>query len=275
MSRTIQPVGRAKNKWTQWYSPIDIRQQEIPPCPGVYQLAAFCGRPLYTPKNPPRIISKEDSDVFEKIVYTGKAVCLQERFWLLVQSWQRSGSPTCHGSRKSYNSNHLNCQQHFQLQNVKCRWKQIGSTNWLQCRQTLKNFESPQTPISDAVKVIWCESGKPQKMSCCPSWTDAPSTVTATFSEESSLLRKFHCIFGCLPLLNKRPPESLGPKPDKKLIWEWVTAEEFAFESIPHEDGICFRAFERWRERGCPNNDDWTDWFAAELELWERIILEN
>ena len=64
----------------------------------------------------------------------------------------------------------------------------------------------------------------------------------------------------------------MGPRADNNFI-HWVAAEEAAMESIPCDEGIHFRAFEKWRDRGSPNGDDWKDWFDAELELWERIIL--
>ncbi|MCL5945587.1 MAG: DUF2934 domain-containing protein [Planctomycetes bacterium] len=277
MNAKIKPVGTNRNTWTDWQTPIDICQERIPPSPGVYQLAAFVDNPIYPQPNKEReakAACKDSYEAFNGIVYTGKAVCLQERFGLLVQSWQPNVSSGRHGSRKSYNCNYRGCQQKFTPCQVKCRWKQIGSINWLEQRETLKRVRNNQGSLADHLKAIWGQCGKPEKASNPPRRNNMYDTVWATFSEESKLLKKFHKIFGCLPLLNRRSGESLGERNGEWLV-QWVEAEESAMESIPSDDGIRFRAFENWRDRGCPSNDDWVDWFAAELALWERVILEE
>jgi hypothetical protein len=52
-----------------------------------------------------------------------------------------------------------------------------------------------------------------------------------------------------------------------------VTAQEITTlltETINHEsiqDSIAARAYELWQERGCPDGNPETDWFAAEAEI--------
>lgn len=38
---------------------------------------------------------------------------------------------------------------------------------------------------------------------------------------------------------------------------------------MPSHDAVNELAYELWRDRGSPANDDWTDWFEAEDELRE------
>lgn len=274
MANKIKPVGISINSWTDWRSPADIRRENIPPYPGVYQLAAFTAASIYTlpAAGGHYAVHKEESDTFEGIVYTGKAVCLQERFWLMVQSWQSNKARAKHGSRKSYNGNHKCAKTHFKVTDLKVRYKAIGSVDWFKFREKLRKARDPGASWLEALAAIWPDLGGRGNSASNP---EEYSTVNATFVAERSLLQKFHTAFGCLPLLNKRGPDSMGPEADDSFVYNWIAAEEAAMESIPCDDGIRFRAFEKWRERRNPVGDDWKDWLDAEAELWDCTLLND
>jgi len=99
-------------------------------------------------------------------------------------------------------------------------------------------------------------------------------SAIASFSEEKALLNSFQKIYGCPPLLNKRPPENLGNPPTTSELRQWLQLQFEDEERIPTDSVIRLRAYQKWRERGRPLGDEWTDWFAAEVELWEDAILE-
>lgn len=48
-----------------------------------------------------------------------------------------------------------------------------------------------------------------------------------------------------------------------------LPAEESAEETLAQltQEDIAARAYELWQQRGCPEGDPETDWFAAETEL--------
>lgn len=270
MYNSIKPVGTPLNSWADWESPAGLRREGIPASPGVYQLGAFTAVSIYTPAADRPGTQNDTSDILNRIVYIGKADCLQERFWLLVQSWQPNTSIAPHCSRKSYNGSHNCVQTLFNPADVRVRYKLIGSVDWPKFREYLKKSRAPGASLMEAVNGLWADHGWRAKSR---SDQNEYLTVNATFVEERSLLRKFKTAWGVLPLLNKRGPESMGDTADDTFIRQWLIDEEAAMDSVPCADGVRFRAFKKWRERGSPLGDEWRDWFDAETELWERVVL--
>ncbi|NLX24264.1 MAG: DUF2934 domain-containing protein [Phycisphaerae bacterium] len=277
----IKPVGKAVGNWSDWKSPNDWKQEDILPSPGVYQLAVFRNEQqakLYSPTTSNcHLLRKEPH--YQGVVYIGKAICLQERYWLLVQSWCSGTSVPRHGSRKTYNQNHLEAKERFCPGEVRCRYKPLASMNWVEFREKLKLGLKPGASWQQQLHALWPDSGTlPKGLGEKQPNSDEDRLIQsaiATFSEEGNLLGAFNKIYGIPPLLNKRPPEYLGWSPNDAEMEEWLRKQIEEEDQIPDDHAIRLRAYEKWEKRRRPYGDDWTDWFDAELELWEHAILEG
>lgn len=277
---TIQPVGRSRNIWSQWSTPDNLRKDDIPPSPGVYQLAVFRNDKramIHSATTNERLLAAESE--YLGVVYIGKAVCLSERFWHLVQSWT-SGTPVVrHGSRKNYNQDHRGAQGIFLPDQVRCRCKPMASVNWVKFRDERKAGLKSGAKWQEQLNAIWSDSGTLSKdLAKRPPGGEEDSmcqSAIVTFSEEGQLLKKFKTIYDCMPLLNKRKPENLGDSLTERELKKWLQDEMDKMDRIPDDHAIRQRAYEIWLGRDRPELDDWTDWFGAETELWEHVILED
>lgn len=183
----------------------------------------------------------------------------------MVESWLPGACVVKHGSPKNYNNNHNQAKSKFSPDEVRCRFKPIGSVNWLKFRAKLNAGKQPEATWKEKLNVLWPDNGQNVEY----------QSATATFSEERTLLIKFKNIYGKWPLLNIFGPHSLGSKLTTQEVMTWLKNEMEKMDRIPSEDNIRQLAFEKWLERGCPQGDDWVDWFDAEQHLWENIILET
>lgn len=256
-----KPVGNAVGVWSGWKAPDDWRKRDIPPSPGVYQLAVFRDGqratirtaprdPSYLPEEVDRLAAIEESN--RGLVYVGKAICLDDRFWRLVRSWQMIPTSQLHDSRKTYNQNHRQVQSIFQPSEARCRYKRLSVFNW---RTRMKG------EIAKLREELWPDSGQGH---------ERPSAV-ATFSAEGTMLKEYLKWFRELPLLNKKGAEDFGPPAtDEEIEVLWHELERF--DDALDESTLRVAAYYRWIERKCPHQDDWGDWFAAQQETWERIL---
>ena len=257
------------NVWSRWTDPDSWHRSSVPESPGVYQLAVFRqGRrermDSVTPKAewPPERLDRIQAvdKEYRGIVYIGKAVCLKERFWRLIRSWQLVPTKNLHDSRDTYNKNHRNSQGLFGPREVRCRYKQLSTINWPKLRSRQRAAKNPND-IASLLTFMWPDSGQDR----------SKPSAAATFSMEGRMLDTYECWYGNRPLLNKAGAEVLGSKPTESWLEQYFLEQEL-FDDILDENVMREMAYFNWISRGCPPRDDWNDWFAVERATWNRIL---
>lgn len=240
MPDPIKPLGTDPRQPSLWQPLADWNKADIPPYSGVYRVRCALGgvaQPHPVPDERPiektvdagnnvtnggRMSSERFAHLvkgldFDGVLYIGKAVCHQDRFWHLLQTWKKDSGQDSKSNHGSYNTwLRKKLRQKYPIADLQFRFVPISDVPW-----------HPESP-SEAQKlsyILWPQKG-----------TDPSNlTVAASFAEEDSLLRKYLNFYGKLPILNTAYPhrDKMGGKEKTEWMERHLAGLEEAMPSEP------------------------------------------